>query len=171
MKLHNKVIDVSKKGFTLVELVVVIAVLAILAAIAIPTVITIMGNSEDSQWMSNAHTLDGSCKDIYAQVLAGQLNSSNQAGSNLSESFPSPGASPSVRKRMAGDLTVVSGVEFSGLVSALSDTNSVNDCDVSKFQYDSDGNITYIGADGAVDDNCTQLAMNTKFSDLYAASF
>ena len=48
----------SKKGFTLVELVVVIAILAILAAIAIPAVIGIINSATQSGGASDASTLN-----------------------------------------------------------------------------------------------------------------
>lgn len=47
----------SKKGFTLVELIVVIAILAIIAAVAIPTTIAYIGSSERGTAYSNAGTV------------------------------------------------------------------------------------------------------------------
>ena len=61
----------SKKGFTLVELVVVIAILAILAAIAIPAVIGIINSANESQTASDAATVDNACKTYFAGIVAG----------------------------------------------------------------------------------------------------
>ena len=61
----------SKKGFTLVELVVVIAILAILAAIAIPAVSGIINSANESQKASDAATVENACKTYYAGIVAG----------------------------------------------------------------------------------------------------
>ena len=48
----------SKKGFTLVELVIVIAILAILAAIAIPVVNSIINTASRNGALSDAQTIE-----------------------------------------------------------------------------------------------------------------
>ena len=59
MTLQQKILaKQSKKGFTLVELVVVIAILAILAAIAIPAVIGIINSATQFSGESEAATLN-----------------------------------------------------------------------------------------------------------------
>lgn len=60
----------SKKGFTLVELVVVIAILAILAAIAIPVVSSTIASSQRSSALSDAQTLELALKEAHAQIIA-----------------------------------------------------------------------------------------------------
>ena len=60
----------SKKGFTLVELVVVIAILAILAAIAIPVVASTIASSQRSAALSDAQTLELALKEAHAQIIA-----------------------------------------------------------------------------------------------------
>lgn len=60
----------SKKGFTLVELVVVIAILAILAAIAIPVVSSTIASSQRSTALSDAQTLELALKEAHAQIIA-----------------------------------------------------------------------------------------------------
>lgn len=52
----------SKKGFTLVELVIVIAILAILAAIAIPAVLNVIGKANASSDAANAKTMESALK-------------------------------------------------------------------------------------------------------------
>lgn len=58
----------SKKGFTMVELVVVIAIIAILAAIAIPIVASTTKSSIVSRAKSNANTIEYAFKEADAAV-------------------------------------------------------------------------------------------------------
>lgn len=58
----------SKKGFTLVELVVVIAIIAILAAIAIPIVASTTKSSIVSRAKTNANTIEYAFKEADAAV-------------------------------------------------------------------------------------------------------
>lgn len=58
----------SKKGFTLVELVVVVAILAIIAAIAIPVVSSIINSSSKSAAESNAQTIELAIKEAQSDV-------------------------------------------------------------------------------------------------------
>lgn len=60
----------SKKGFTLVELVVVIAILAILAAIAIPVVNSIINTASKNGAISNAETIELAVKECQADIAA-----------------------------------------------------------------------------------------------------
>lgn len=60
----------SKKGFTLVELVVVIAILAILAAIAIPVVNSIINTASKNGALSNAQTIELAIKECQADIAA-----------------------------------------------------------------------------------------------------
>lgn len=53
---------ISKKGFTLIELVVVIAVLAVLAAIAIPVVTGVLDDAKENVDNANANTIEASVK-------------------------------------------------------------------------------------------------------------
>lgn len=56
----------TKKGFTLVELVIVIAVIAILSAILIPTFGNVISNANETKYQSGA-------KAGYEEVLANQI--------------------------------------------------------------------------------------------------
>lgn len=60
----------SKKGFTLVELVVVIAILAILAAIAIPVVSSIINTASRNGALSDAQTIELAVKECQADIAA-----------------------------------------------------------------------------------------------------
>ena len=48
----------SKKGFTLVELVIVIAVIAVLAAILIPTFSGILNNAKVTKYKANVNSMN-----------------------------------------------------------------------------------------------------------------
>ena len=109
----------SKKGFTLVELVVVIAILAILAAIAIPAVIGIINSATTSGGQSDASTLNNACKEFYAGVTSGTINNNNKG--DVSTSLPEPSASTTERKDAACDLTVADAQAYSGLAIKVQD--------------------------------------------------
>jgi prepilin-type N-terminal cleavage/methylation domain-containing protein len=68
----------SKKGFTLVELVIVIAVLAIIAAIAIPTVVNVINNANKSTDITNAQSIENAIKTAESEVAANATNSSDR---------------------------------------------------------------------------------------------
>lgn len=123
----------SKKGFTLVELVVVIAILAILAAIAIPAIVGIINNANESQKKTDASTVDNACKSYYAAIVAGSLNSSSADASKTNDTLPAANAAANVRKSTALNCTVGGALDWNGtstLKGKLSD-----------FAYDAKGNI------------------------------
>lgn len=60
----------SKKGFTLVELVVVIAILAILVAIAIPVISNIVNSATFSSTLANARAIELSINSARADIAA-----------------------------------------------------------------------------------------------------
>ena len=60
----------SKKGFTLVELVIVIAILAILAAIAIPVVNSIINTASKNAALSNADSIELAIKECQAHIVS-----------------------------------------------------------------------------------------------------
>ena len=61
----------SKKGFTLVELVVVIAILAILAAVAIPVVTSLINKANRSADQSTASTVTSTLNTAYSEIESG----------------------------------------------------------------------------------------------------
>ena len=106
----------SKKGFTLVELVVVIAILGILAAIAIPAVIGIINSANESQAKSDAASVDAACKDYYAEVVAGTINTTHP-GKVTSDTLPAANAQASAKKTTALACTVQGALEYAGLTN------------------------------------------------------
>lgn len=156
----------SKKGFTLVELVVVIAILAILAAIAIPSVIGIINSASESAASSNASQIDTTCKDFYAGVSSGSINASNP-GALDAKKLPAKGAPNSTKVSTAKALTVADALVYGGLTSTFS-SDSGTTWNLSDYQSnDKDGTITWVGSDGKVDTGCTALAATNTMADLY----
>ena len=147
----------SKKGFTLVELVVVIAILAILAAIAIPAVVGIIDNAQKSAKNSNAAALDGAAKKLYAGVTAGSINAStpaNERGGLGTANLPAATDSTSTKKSKAAALSVYDAVLYAGLKSAF-DSENCNDYGYST----ADGTIVYFnGLSSDAQSGYTQFA-------------
>jgi prepilin-type N-terminal cleavage/methylation domain-containing protein len=131
----------SKKGFTLVELVVVIAILGILAAIAIPAVVGIINNAQKSAKETNAAELSNAVKNLYAGVSSGQINADTPQDelNKLDPSgLPAKNATVEACKTAANALTVQSAVDYGGLASKFDDTN------IGDYVYDNtDGTIYY----------------------------
>lgn len=64
----------SRKGFTLIELIIVIVILVILAAIAIPAVMNYVSQANDSKMISNARSTYGAlCVEIANQITQGNV--------------------------------------------------------------------------------------------------
>ena len=101
----------SKKGFTLVELVIVIAILAILAAIAIPVVNSIINTASKNGALSNAETIELSIKECQADIAA----RNNEVYNGTSKySFTQPNGTATVTDRVlpnaaSGDATARKG--------------------------------------------------------------
>lgn len=124
----------SKKGFTLVELVVVIAILAILAAIAIPAVIGIINSANESQKASDAATIDYACKTYYTGIVSGTICSENFDAKLSGDAIPSASDSAGKKRLMARNCTVAGALEYEGMYRQLVDK-------IEEFGYDKDGNI------------------------------
>ena len=80
----------SKKGFTLVELVVVIAIMAILAAIAIPIVASTTKSSIVSRAKTNASTIEYAFKEADAAVAGADNTKYIHASANTIHLFGTP---------------------------------------------------------------------------------
>ena len=130
----------SKKGFTLVELVVVIAILGILAAIAIPAVIGIINSANESQGKTDAASLSNACKTYFAGIVAGQINAENP-GKSKDANLPAKNASNSAKVAAALKCTVEGACQYNGLTDLQ---NKVDDFVVDKstgtIYYKNDGN-------------------------------
>ena len=135
----------SKKGFTLVELVVVIAILAILAAIAIPAVVGIIDNAQKSAKRSNASELDGAAKKLYAGVTAGSITKespNNELGgiaAAKSSILPAPTDSTVTKRSAANVLTLQNAIDYAGLATTFAKENTADYAFSTK-----DGTIVYI---------------------------
>lgn len=151
----------SKKGFTLVELVVVIAILAILAAIAIPAVVNIINSANASSAKTDASSLDAACKEFYSGVVSGAVNiDTNPSITRL----PAANAASNAKKTAAKACHVEDAIEWNGMSDKFSDADALKD-----FQYSTDGigTITYVGDDGNVDADNAQLAPDTELGTMY----
>ena len=146
MTLRQKVLaKQSKKGFTLVELVVVIAILAILAAIAIPAVVGIIDNAQKSAKRSNASELDAAAKKLYAGVTAGSINKGspdNELGGIASDKatlLPAATDSTVTKRTKANALTVQNAIDYAGLATTFAKEN------VDDYAFSTkDGTIVYV---------------------------
>lgn len=113
----------SKKGFTLVELVVVIAILAILAAVAIPAVVNIINSATQSSGEADASTLNNACKTVYAGVKSGTINNTmtkNNDGSSVTWATVK-GATAKERLDAANGVTIADVQAYNGTNMALTD--------------------------------------------------
>lgn len=152
----------SKKGFTLVELVVVIAILGILAAIAIPAVIGIINSANESQAKTDAATIDAAAKDYYAELVAGTIN--DQAPGKITTAtekalLPKAADGTSARKTAALKCTLQGAMEYAG-VTQLS--NKLGD-----FTYDKEGTIfATVDKSRTAVAQAKKLTAATTFSDL-----
>ncbi len=104
MTLQQKILTKkSKKGFTLIELVVVIAILAILAAIAIPMITGIIKSATDSARETDAATLNQACKTFMSSLVAGTITKESMSAASISFSstVPLPTESTGLRARQS----------------------------------------------------------------------
>lgn len=101
MKSKAKLLQNSKKAFTLVELVVVIAVLAIIAAIAIPSVMNIINSTSESRVKTDAASIDSAVKAFHAGIVGGSINSGNVSSEIAAKAATFPAANASNNERTA----------------------------------------------------------------------
>ncbi|MGN1456344.1 MAG: prepilin-type N-terminal cleavage/methylation domain-containing protein [Acutalibacteraceae bacterium] len=160
----------SKKGFTLVELVVVIAILAILAAIAIPAVVGIINNANESAGQSDAATVNNACKTFYAGIKSGTINtdSTNPDGSKVTAAA-APGESDAKKLAAAKKATVADAQKYSGINVSCDNLAYYATNAAASAAGKTIGDIIYFSGDSSAKPaNATQLASNTTFAALYA---
>ena len=157
----------SKKGFTLVELVVVIAILAILAAFAIPSVIGIIGSASESAGATEASDLNSACKTFYANVVSGTVTTSsvNADGSPVTAAA-APGASETSKRTAARSATVGDAAKYSGLTPNYDDLYFVN----ATGQTESHGTILFSSTAGSTSINSNTVSALTATTTLGAAT-
>ena len=152
----------SKKGFTLVELVVVIAILAIIAAIAIPSVIGIINSATSSAGASDASTLNNACKTVYSGVKSGTITNSdkNNDGSDIGWAADK-GADNKTRTEKAKAVKIEDVQKYNGTSLSVADfyyaTSDHTDVHISKgtiIFWDGNGDKP-TGADAELKDDTT----------------
>ncbi len=158
----------SKKGFTLVELVVVIAILAILAAIAIPAVVNIIQSASNSAGESEAASVDSACKTLYSGIKSGSITSDMKFsdGSTIS-CAASKGASVSAQLSAANAATVADAQKYSGLDVPYDNLAFYNADDTSVHQ--TKGTIIFVEDPSSLPANTTMLTAGgtDTMNDLY----
>ncbi len=129
----------SRKGFTLVELVMAIAILAVIAAIAIPVVSSVIKSANQNTDRNNAKTVDLLLKEAYTEIQAG-----------ISEKYNST-TYPDKTKTIAQQVTVATVLKDNGLGSLLS-------ADEKSFAYKTDSYTDekdkirfYVSSNGAIE--------------------
>lgn len=159
MKYTKKHFNKSKKGFTLVELVVVIAILGILAAIAVPSVIGLVTSASDTGEKADASSLNEACKTYAVGVEAGTINASTK-GNSTQANLPGDRATLPRRKNAAKTANVLNACEYAGLNSIKAQINNGDN----RYVYDSEGNI-YAASDRK--DLTNYVTSATTMEDLY----
>ena len=84
----------TRKGFTLVEIMIVVAIIGLLAAIAIPNFVTARATAQTNTCLANMRTLQGALElALFDGAMAsgvGQTNAALRAGlANYVRTFPS----------------------------------------------------------------------------------
>lgn len=145
----------SKKGFTLVELVVVIAILAILAAIAIPVVSNTINSSKVSGAASDAQTIELALKEADAQIEAGDF-SVYASDAKVSDVYSQKGLAENLLP--GGDKATVT---VNGTPYTLSWSNTANKCLYINGNKDIQGNdLPAADFDDLADDAIVDLFKN-----------
>ncbi len=156
----------SKKGFTLVELVVVIAILGILAAIAIPSVVGIINNAQNSSKETNAEQLTSAVKTLYSGVTSGTLTKetpSDELNGLSADKLPEKEETVANRKSTANGLTLQDAIDYQGLQTKFTESN------IGDYGYSTaDGTIYFKDTvkDGI---DLTDLALTTTLGDIRGA--
>lgn len=162
----------SKKGFTLVELVVVIAIIALLAAIAIPAVISVLNEGSEAAGQTNASTVNDACYNFYTLIKTGKItNQSKYPDGKEITVAAAPNSSEKARNTAAKNATVEDALKYSGISLPTKDSggNTVYDsfCFYAKEADGySVGTIQYDTSDPLLDTK-SELTPKTKLHNLY----
>jgi prepilin-type N-terminal cleavage/methylation domain-containing protein len=144
----KKLMKKSKRGFTLVELIIVIAILAIVAAIAIPTASNIIGSANVAADNSNAQAIEMAIKECQSEGIA---FTTNQAGTfqKVKDNY---NLATNPKKKLI-DLLAVYGVEASALTARQSDTS---------YYYDSTSGKVVAATSTSAPAGSMKLSVDTK---------
>lgn len=149
----------SKKGFTLVELVVVIAILAILAAIAIPAVVNIIQSATNSAGESEAASVDSACKTLYSGIKSGSITSDMKYSDGTPiDCAASKGASVADQLAKARGAKIKDAQKYSGLDVPYDNLAYYTDNDTDAHQ--TVGTIIFVEDPENVPDKTTSLKDN-----------
>lgn len=143
----TKLMKKSKRGFTLVELVIVIAILAIVAAIAIPTASNVIGNANKAADSANAQAIEMAIKSCQSEYAAQGTTPS----SIITTLFgATPNGTPVSGQTTLKQLLAAYGVDSSILASLKQDA-------AKGFKFDSTtGKVTTDGTTGASGNSLTE---------------
>lgn len=137
----------SKKGFTLVELVIVIAILAVLAAIAIPVVSSIINTASKNGALSNAQTIEAAIKKCQAEI-ATRNNEVYDGSSTYVKTDGSKGILPKASTNSTKPI----------VVEDVAGANSINNA----FEFVTFNNKEYKPVWDTVNDKCVFLEDGTR---------
>ncbi len=152
----------SKKGFTLVELVVVIAILAILAAVAIPMVTGIINSATTSAKESDAATLNQACKTFLTSVASGTITQETVSAASITYSgttLPKKADTQTTKNSIANSLKVEDACNYNGLKNILASITDFGTVDGGTGS----ATIVYKGSNSTA----TAIAANTVLSTIY----
>ena len=109
MKLINK--NKKNKGFTLIEIIVVLVIMVIMAAIAVPAVTGYIRDAQNSQYITEAHT-------IYTAV---QAEEARVEAKNETPTYGASSVTNSITKKVADKLE---GITLTNITHTAASTGS-----------------------------------------------